>query len=164
MRERTIVVGSVSKEYRMIGWRVGWVVGPAGIMDDIARVGVYNVVTPVGIAQAGAVAALTATDEAADVVDVVSRWEARRDAVLAALAEYPVRNAGGGWSLLVDAAQLGMPARELSRRLLESGGVAATPMDAWGSLRAGDQLRLVFSREPVDRLSTLGERFRRALV
>src|SRR5262245_12592410 len=30
MAGRTITVGSVSKEYRMIGWRVGWVVGPPG--------------------------------------------------------------------------------------------------------------------------------------
>ncbi|MEC9469355.1 MAG: pyridoxal phosphate-dependent aminotransferase, partial [Pseudomonadota bacterium] len=28
MAERTITVGCVSKEYRMIGWRVGWTVGP----------------------------------------------------------------------------------------------------------------------------------------
>ena len=28
LRERTITVGSASKELRMIGWRVGWVVGP----------------------------------------------------------------------------------------------------------------------------------------
>ncbi|MEJ2089457.1 MAG: pyridoxal phosphate-dependent aminotransferase, partial [Gammaproteobacteria bacterium] len=28
MRARTLTIGSVSKEYRMIGWRVGWVVGP----------------------------------------------------------------------------------------------------------------------------------------
>ncbi|MHA2193402.1 MAG: pyridoxal phosphate-dependent aminotransferase, partial [Candidatus Thorarchaeota archaeon] len=45
MGERTIIVGSVSKEYRMIGWRVGWVVGPASIMSDIALVHIYNVVT-----------------------------------------------------------------------------------------------------------------------
>ena len=29
MAERTLVVGSLSKEHRMIGWRVGWVAGPA---------------------------------------------------------------------------------------------------------------------------------------
>src|SRR5919108_6388104 len=29
MPERTVVVGSLSKEHRMIGWRVGWVAGPA---------------------------------------------------------------------------------------------------------------------------------------
>ena len=29
MRDRVVTVGSASKEYRMIGWRVGWVVGQA---------------------------------------------------------------------------------------------------------------------------------------
>ena len=29
MEERTVIVGSMSKAYRMIGWRVGWVAGPA---------------------------------------------------------------------------------------------------------------------------------------
>jgi len=56
MAERTITVGSVSKEYRMIGWRTGWVVGPESVMADVARVSIYNVVTPVGIAQPGAAA------------------------------------------------------------------------------------------------------------
>jgi aspartate/methionine/tyrosine aminotransferase len=31
MREKAITVGAASKEYRMIGWRVGWVVGPAEV-------------------------------------------------------------------------------------------------------------------------------------
>ena len=53
MAEHTITVGSVSKEYRMIGWRVGWVLGPEDVMADVARVGIYNVVTPVGLTQGG---------------------------------------------------------------------------------------------------------------
>jgi aspartate/methionine/tyrosine aminotransferase len=162
MRERTITVGSVSKEYRMIGWRVGWVVGPEAVIGDIARVGIYNVVTPVGIAQPGAVAALTAPDEAGDVASAVAEWQARRDVVLEALAAYPIQPAGGGWSLLLDATAMGLTARELSGRLLGA-GVAATPMDAWGGPRAAGQLRLVFSNEPVERLATLGDRFAAAL-
>lgn len=53
MVERTITVGSVSKEYRMIGWRVGWIVGPKEIMAHVARVAMYNVVSPVGISPSG---------------------------------------------------------------------------------------------------------------
>ena len=48
MRERVISVGSASKEYRMIGWRVGWVVGPADIVADVARVSISNVVCQTG--------------------------------------------------------------------------------------------------------------------
>ena len=163
MRKRTITVGSVSKEYRMIGWRVGWVVGPADILADVARAGLYNVVTPVGIAQPGAVAALTSPDEADDVARSVSRWEARRDTVVEALAGYPVRRPAGGWSLVVDMGELGLTAREASTRLLERGRVAATPMDAWGGDAAASLLRLVFSNEPRSRLETLEDRFGRAL-
>jgi len=55
MAARTITVGSSAKELRMIGWRVGWVVGPEDLMPDIVAVSLANVVVPVGIAQ-GAVA------------------------------------------------------------------------------------------------------------
>lgn len=58
MQERTITVGSASKELRMIGWRVGWVVGPERLVSDIGLVGTANVVVPVGIAQRAAAAAL----------------------------------------------------------------------------------------------------------
>ena len=161
MRERTLTVGSVSKEHRMIGWRTGWIVGPAAVMADVAKVGIYNVVTGVGIGQPGALAALTAADEAEDVAACVRRWERRRDAVLDALRDYPVRPAAGGWSLLVDTRPLGLTARELSARLLTQAAVAATPMDAWGGPDAQYQLRLVFSNEPVPRLQRLEERFAR---
>lgn len=163
MRERTLTIGSVSKEHRMIGWRVGWIVGPAAVLADVAKVGIYNVVTGVGIGQPGALAALTASGEAEDVAASVARWERRRDAVLEALRDYPVRLAAGGWSLLVDTRPLGLGARELSGRLLARAGVAATPMDAWGGPDAEYQLRLVFSNEPVARLRTLGDRFAVAL-
>ncbi len=49
MRDRTITVGSVSKEYRMIGWRVGWVVGPRTVVPHVGRVSISNVVCQVGI-------------------------------------------------------------------------------------------------------------------
>ncbi|MGH3560242.1 MAG: pyridoxal phosphate-dependent aminotransferase, partial [Mycobacterium sp.] len=56
---RTITIGSASKELRMIGWRVGWVVGPRSIMSDIALVGLTNVVCQVGIALQAVAAALS---------------------------------------------------------------------------------------------------------
>ena len=46
MAERTIVVGSLSKEHRMIGWRVGWVAGPAETIEDAGWAHVYNTTCP----------------------------------------------------------------------------------------------------------------------
>ena len=160
MADRTITVGSVSKEHRMIGWRVGWVVAPPGVIDDVGLVGISNVVCNVGIAMPAATLALNGID---GVAAATATWQGRRDAVLRALDGWPTVRPEGGWSLLVDAAALGMTGAEASARLLERGGVAATPMDGWGTDRSTGYLRLVFSNEPAERLASLGDRFERAL-
>ena len=162
LAERVITVGSASKELRMIGWRVGWVVAPAGILGDIALVGMTNVVCQVGLAQGAVAAALTAPDADADVAAATRTWRDRCEVVLEQLADYPVVPPHGGWSLLVDTTQLGLAPAEASQRLFERGRVAATPMGGWGP--SGDRyLRLVFANEPVERLHDLRERFAAAL-
>ena len=163
LAEWTITVGSASKEYRMIGWRVGWVVGPRRIMDRIGLVGIYNVVTPVGLSQPGAVAALTDVG-GAGVAEAVAEWERRRDTVRDELAGLPVVPAEGGWSLLLDTGRMGFDGAAASERLLERGRVAATPMTHWGRENAGQFVRIVFSNEPVGRLVGLGDRVGAALT
>jgi aspartate/methionine/tyrosine aminotransferase len=162
LADRTITVGSASKELRMIGWRVGWVVGPAEILADIKLVGLTNVVGQVGIAQAAVAAALSAPGAEADVAAATAVWQRRCETVLEQLADYPVVRPSGGWSLLVDTGSLGLTPRQASQRLLDLGRVAATPMDGWGPSGAR-YLRIVFANEPVERLADLGARFRRAL-
>ena len=149
MEERTIILGSVSKEYRMIGWRVGWVAGPQEIIEKIAIVHIYNSVTPGGIGQAGATAALNSAQDG--VAESVAEWERRRDAVVSQLSEYPVISASGSWSLLVDVGQMGLDSFSASKMLLERGKVAATPMRDWGDVNSDQFVRLVFSNEPVER-------------
>src|SRR4051794_22767304 len=51
LAERTVVAGSMSKEHRMIGWRVGWIAGPQGVAGDAGWVHVYNTATPVAVAR-----------------------------------------------------------------------------------------------------------------
>jgi N-succinyldiaminopimelate aminotransferase len=58
MAERTITVGSVSKEYCMSGWRIGWITAPPSIFKDIALVNISNIVCPSGITQSAAALAL----------------------------------------------------------------------------------------------------------
>jgi aspartate/methionine/tyrosine aminotransferase len=161
MTERTITVGSVSKNHRMIGWRVGWIVGPSDVMSDLAFAAIYNTTVTSGFSQIGAHAALTAADDG--VADAVREWQARRDLILEELDGLPVVSPDGGWSMLVDAEALGTTAPELSRRLLERGRIAATPMTAWGEEVAPRHVRLVYATEPLDRLRGMGERVRAAL-
>jgi aspartate/methionine/tyrosine aminotransferase len=161
MQDKVVTVGSASKEYRMIGWRVGWVVGPAGIVADVARVSISNVVCQTGIAM-GAVAA--AIDSADDGISECNReLQSRRDWLLAELRDFHVIPPHGGWSFLIDMSPLGLDGAEASRRLLKSGKVAATSMVNWGSPATAKYLRIVFSNEPLDRLVDIRRRFKEAL-
>jgi len=161
MAERVITVGAASKELRMIGWRVGWIVAPESLVPDLALVGMANVVVPVGIAQDAVAACLEQGDTL--VTPAVAEWERRRDALLAELEGLPVVRPAGGWSLLIDAQPLGHTGASLSDLLLARANVAATPMDGWGEVNGGRFLRFVFANEPVARLRGIGARIRAAL-
>ncbi len=162
MRERVISVGSASKEYRMIGWRVGWVVGPADIVADVARVSISNVVCQTGLAMGAVATAINDPDDG--IAACVEEWQRRRDVLLDELHDFVVVPPHGGWSFLLDVSPLGMDGVTASERLLASGKIAATPMVNWGSANSDRYVRFVFANEPVRRLRGVGERVKRALL
>jgi aspartate/methionine/tyrosine aminotransferase len=161
MRDRVVTVGSASKEYRMIGWRVGWVVGPAKLLADVARVSISNVVCQTGIAMGAVAEAIDDPDDG--VRDSARELQARRDLILDELSNYRVIPPHGGWSMLVDVSPLGVDGPTASALLLERGKIAATPMVNWGGGHCANYVRLVFSNEPAARLAGIGDRFRAAL-
>jgi aspartate/methionine/tyrosine aminotransferase len=156
MAERTVVVGSLSKEHRMIGWRVGWVAGPAETITDVGWAHVYNTTTPVSIARAAATAVLRGNQD--HVADCVAELERRRDVMLDGLPDWPFVRPGGGWSMLLDVSVLGFSAPEASRILLDEAAIAATAMVGWGGPVAEKYVRFVYSAEPVEQLETIPER------
>ncbi len=161
MAERTITVGAASKEYRMIGWRVGWVVAPMAAAEALSRVALSNVVCTVGIAQQ-AVAVAIETDDAG-IAACTREWQQRHDFIVRALGDrYDVVQAMGGWSLLIDMSRQGLSGAEASKRLLQA-GVAATSMENWGLDNTRSFIRLVYANEPVARLDSLFARFQQAI-
>src|SRR6266511_422689 len=156
MAERTIVVGSLSKEHRMIGWRVGWIAGPAETVADCGWVHVYNTTTPVGLARAAGTAVLRG--DQGHVTECVAELERRRDVLLDGLPDWPFVRPGGGWSLLLDVASLGFEPEDASRSLLEDASIAATGMRGWGGDVAARYVRFVFSAEPLERLRSIPKR------
>jgi len=160
MRERTVTVGSASKELRMIGWRVGWIVGPEQYMPDIAAVSLANCVVPVGIAQDAAAIALE--ESHASIGAYVSELERRRDVLVNELRGLPVGVPGGGWSMLLRVSDSGLDGASVSARLLEQ-GIAATGMLGWGETHGPQYIRFVYSNEPMHRLRGAGDKVRRAL-
>jgi N-succinyldiaminopimelate aminotransferase len=160
MADRTITVGSASKELRMIGWRVGWIVAPAHLMPDLVAVSLANVVVPVGIAQNAAAAALERS--AATLPAYIAELQSRRDTLLDELKEFAVGVPAGGWSLLLRVSDYGMDGATMSERLLHQ-DVCATAMNGWGLTHGPQYIRFVFSNEPISRLKGLGTRVRKAL-
>lgn len=161
MQDRTITVGAASKELRMIGWRVGWIIGPQEIMNDIGLVSLSNVVCQTGISMEGVAAGLSSKEDG--LKEAIEIWEERRNTLLYELKDFPVIPPHGGWSLLLDAEALGMSSQKLSELLLQKAKIAATPMIGWGN-QAAKYLRFVFSNEPKERLIGIGEKIKRALV
>jgi aspartate/methionine/tyrosine aminotransferase len=160
MRDRTVTVGAPTLEQRMIAWRIGWVIAPGELADDVSRVHIYNGLVPSGFNQIGTRVALEAPP--ADLAKANAEWQRRRGETLRQLDGLPAIRPAGGWSLLLDVAALGLDCETVSQRLLEE-KVAATPMRGWGGPVADRHVRFVFSNEPVERLALLGDRVRRAL-
>ena len=160
MRDRTVTIGSPTLEQRMIAWRIGWVVAPGALVNDVSRVHIYNGLVASGFNQIGTRVALMLDDDG--LARANSEWQRRRDETLRQLDGLPTVRPAGAWSLLLDVAALGRDCMEVSDRLLEQ-KVAATPMRGWGGEVADRHVRFVFSNEPVERLALLGDRVRAAL-
>jgi len=160
MAERTITVGSASKELRMIGWRVGWIVGPKDIMPAIGLVSIANVVCQVGISMDGVAVALNTPNNGLE--QALSIWQKRRDCMLQELQDLPVIPPHGGWSILMDTQALGISSTEAQKLLFEKAKIVTTPMVGWGE-RAACYLRFVFSNEPIERLKGMGDKVKHAL-
>ena len=159
MRERTITVGAASKELRMIGWRVGWIVGPKEIMESIGLVSISNVVCQTGISMAGVAAGLHCLNDGLE--EAIHIWQERRDLLLYELKDFPIIPPHGGWSLLLNAKELNMSSTAMTEKLFQA-KIATTPMTGWG-IEAANYVRFVFSNEPKERLVGIGDKIKKAL-
>src|SRR5213592_4002069 len=105
---------------------------------------------PVAISRFAATAVLRGDQN--HVAECVAELELRRDTILEGLPGWPFVKAAGGWSMLLDVAQLGFEPEEVSQILLNDAQIAATGMRGWGDEVAAQYVRFVFSAEPVERL------------
>jgi N-succinyldiaminopimelate aminotransferase len=160
MPERTVTIGSASKELRMIGWRVGWIVAPESLLPDLVAVSLANVVVPVGIAQEAAAVALERSQ--VTLPAFVAELQTRRDALIAELEGLPYGLPQGGWSMLLRVSDFGLDGATVSGRLLEQ-GICATAMAGWGEAHGPQYVRFVYANEPAARLRGIGVRIRAVL-
>lgn len=142
-REYVVIVGAVSKEHAMTGWRVGWLAAPSVVVAR-ARLHVARTVTHVpSVPQWAAVAAL---HDRRTPRQAARRYRSRRDRLVAALHRIEGIDASapdGGMFVFADArtylANHGYASgADLANWLLETAHIAVVPgeaFDAPGYLR-----------------------------
>jgi aspartate aminotransferase len=87
LRERTLVVNSVSKTYAMTGWRIGYTAGPAHVIKAMCTLQGQMTSNPSSIAQAAAVEALAGPQDT--VAQMVREFERRGEFVVERLRAIP---------------------------------------------------------------------------
>ncbi|MBI3798528.1 MAG: pyridoxal phosphate-dependent aminotransferase [Deltaproteobacteria bacterium] len=87
LRDRVLLVNSVSKTYAMTGWRLGYAAGPREVIVAIETLQSQSTSNPNSIAQAAAVAALTGTQEPVGVM--AKEFAKRRNYVVQRLRAIP---------------------------------------------------------------------------
>jgi aspartate/methionine/tyrosine aminotransferase len=85
--ERVICVNSFSKAWLMTGWRLGWIVAPSALMDDLAKLVEYNTSCAPSFVQQAGIAALEQGERFTQ--DLVRDLRASRDHLVRALSAVP---------------------------------------------------------------------------
>ena len=143
LRDRIVIVNGVSKSYAMTGWRIGYALGPADIIDAAAKIQSQSTSNPTSIAQAAALEAIQGPQE--DVAMMVGEFAKRRNVVVERLnaisgvqclkpqgAFYVFPNIAAFIGKNVNGKSLTSPC-DIADYLLEEAKVAAVPGEDFGS-------------------------------
>ncbi len=163
MRDRTIIVNSMSKSYSVTGWRVGWVLAPADIAASIRKVHDFLTVGAAApLQQAGAVA-LALPDEYYE--KLARDYTGRRDLLLAELraAGFSPVVPRGAYYIMCSIEPFGFDNDvRFIRHLIEHAGVAAVPGSSFFDRpeRGSHLVRFCFCKKR-ETLEEAGQRLRR---
>jgi len=133
MRERTVLLGGFSKDYAMTGWRIGYALGPAAIIQGLVRVHQFTVMSSPTISQIAAIEALADIDEA--VAMMVEEYDRRRKFVVADLNRMglPTFEPKGAFYAFPKVSVTGLDDETFANKLLNEERVAIVPGSAFGA-------------------------------
>jgi N-succinyldiaminopimelate aminotransferase len=173
MAERTLTVSSAGKTFSFTGWKVGWVTGPAELVDAVLTVKQFLTFVNAAPLQPAVAFALRDAGVREWVGELAASLQHRRDLLVDGLraAGFDVVVPHGTYFVLADAAPLGYDdGARLARELPARAGVVSVPATAFthpGSPTAGtlaSWLRFTFVKredvlaEAARRLAALGHR------
>jgi aspartate aminotransferase len=138
MQEKTIILDGFSKTYAMTGWRIGYGVMPAWLVDAVNKLMVNSNSCTASFTQRAAIAALQGPQD--DVDRMVAEFRRRRDAFCAGLNTIPGFRCpipGGAFYAYPNVEGTGIPSKELADLLLNEAGVACLNGGSFGTFGDG---------------------------
>jgi aminotransferase len=128
MRERTILVNSMSKTWAVTGWRVGWVLAPEDLTDSIRKVHDFLTVGAAAPLQQAGVTAMELPREY--YAGLAAEYGARREILMSALESAGLRpyRPQGAYYIMADIGGSGFDDDvAFAEHLIRHCGVAAVP-------------------------------------
>jgi len=142
VKDRTVLVNSLSKTYAMTGWRVGYLAAPEQVIENALKAGQNTITCVAPFVQKAAAFALSdpgVQKVAEEMRDVYTR---RRELVIQIAREFgpsPVRVVPpqGAFYFFLDLRAIKMTSLEICERILEQTGVGLVPGSAFGEQGEG---------------------------
>ena len=138
IRNRLILLDGWSKTYAMTGWRMGYSVWPASLIEQATRLAVNCHSCVNASAQYAGLAALQGPQDS--VTDMVAAFDQRRKVIVERLNELPgfhCRMPRGAFYAFPNIEDTGIDAKTLQNRLLEEIGIATVAGTSFGALGEG---------------------------
>ena len=162
IRDRLIVLNGWSKTYAMTGWRLGYSVWPAALIDHATRLAINNHSCVNAPAQFGGIAALEGPQD--DVTRMMKAFAERRKVIVSELNKLPgfsCQEPGGAFYAFPDISKTGFTSKQLETKLLNEAGVATLSGAAFGSFGEGS-LRFSYANS-IENIQEAMSRIRKCL-
>lgn len=132
MQERTILINGFSKTYAMTGWRLGYALAPAEIMQYMVKIHQFGIMSAPTVSQYAAIDAIKNSD--GDIEMMRESYDQRRRYLMAAFREMglPCFEPFGAFYVFPDISEFGMTSEEFCTKFLEAEKVAVVPGSAFG--------------------------------
>lgn len=137
LKERTIVINGFSKAYAMTGWRLGYAVGPANIVEQMIKVHQFAIMCAPTNSQYAGIEALKNGDP--DVQMMREAYDGRRRFLIHTLNNIGLKTFEpyGAFYVFPSVQSLGMTSEEFATKLLKEEKVAVVPGTAFGDCGEG---------------------------